>query len=157
MTGKATVQDGQVVTLEYTLRVDGEVLDTSEGHEPIQFIQGKGTIIPGLEKALYGMEVGESKEVHIKAEDGYGEEDPEAYVDIPRAQFPPNIPLEVGVALSVEDGSGQPLHATIHEVEAETVTLNFNHPLAGKDLDFSVTIAALRDATAEELSHGHVH
>ncbi len=157
MTNEATVQDGQVVTMEYTLRVDGEVIDTSEGHEPIEFIQGVGNIIPGLESALYGMKVGDSKDVHVSAKEGYGEEDPAAYVDVPREQFPETIPMEVGVALSVQDGSGNPLHATIHEVGEETVKLNFNHPLAGKELHFSVTIAGLREATAEELEHKHAH
>ncbi len=157
MTNEATVQDGQVVTMEYTLRVDGEVIDTSEGHEPIEFIQGVGNIIPGLESALYGMKVGESKDVQVSAKEGYGEEDPAAYVDVPRDQFPDTIPMEVGVALSVQDGNGNPLHATIQEVGEETVQLNFNHPLAGKELHFSVTIAGLRPATEEEMAHKHVH
>ncbi len=157
MNSEVTVQDGQVVTMEYTLRVDGETIDTSEGYKPIEFLQGAGSIIPGLERELYGMKVGESKEVSVQAKDGYGEIDPAAFVSVPREQFPPNIRLEVGVALSVHDNNGNPMHATIHEVNEEDVKLNFNHPLAGKDLLFSVTIAGLRQASEDELAHKHIH
>jgi len=151
------VQDGQVVSMDYTLTVDGEIVDTSENHEPIQFVQGTGNIIPGLERELYGMTIGDSKEVSVSAADGYGEVSDEAYVEVPRTQFPAHIPLEPGTALQVEDQSGQPLFARIDSVGGETVRLDFNHPLAGKQLHFAVKIAALRDATAEELDHGHVH
>ena len=157
MNTENTVRDGQVVTMEYTLRVDGEVVDTSEGHDPIQFIQGEGNIIPGLERELYGMAIGESKEITVSAEDGYGEIDEAAFVDVPREQFPDNIPMEVGVALSVQDSAGNPMHATIYKVGEETIKLDFNHPLAGKALQFSVTISGLRDATPEEMVHKHVH
>jgi len=152
MNNELTIQDGHVVTMEYTLRVDGETIDTSEGYKPIEFIQGAGSIIPGLERELYGLKVGDSKDVSVQAKDGYGEIDPAAFVSVPREQFPPTIQLEVGVALSVHDNNGNPMHATIHEVSDEAVKLNFNHPLAGKDLMFSVTIADLREATEEDLA-----
>ena len=151
------VADGQVIVMEYTLQVDGETIDTSDGHEPIEFIQGAGNIVPGLEQALYGMAVGESKTVVVTAVDGYGEMDREANMEVPRDQFPQDIPMEVGTQLELHDEAGQPMVARIDQVEDTTVRLDFNHPLAGKELHFDVKIAGLRPATQEELDHGHAH
>jgi FKBP-type peptidyl-prolyl cis-trans isomerase SlyD len=151
------IRDDMVVTLEYTLKVDGAVIDTSENSEPIQFIQGQGHIIPGLERQLYGMSKGESKLVAISPAEGYGEVDDKAYTDVPRSQFPADIPLEIGIALQLRDQSGETLNATIAEIDQETVHLNFNHPLAGKELNFSIKVVDLREATPEEMDHGHVH
>ena len=151
------VQDGQVVSMEYTLRVDGEVLDTSVGHEPLEFLQGAGNIIPGLEQELYGMAVGESKNVIVQPDDGYGILDPDAFVDVPREQFPADIPLEVGVEIQVTDENGTPMNARIDAVSDDSVKLDFNHPLAGKELHFDMKIVGLRPATEEENEHGHSH
>lgn len=155
--GELTVQDGQVVSMEYSLRVDGEMIDSSQGREPLEFLQGAGNIIAGLEDELYGLGIGEAKNVIIAAEDGYGELDPDAFIDVPREQFPAEIPLESGVELQVQDESGRPMMARIDRVDDETVRLDFNHPLAGKELVFDVKIVGLRDATDEEMEHGHVH
>ena len=146
-----------VVSLEYTLTVDGEVVDSSEENGALDYIQGQGNIIPGLEKELEGMKLGESKKVLVKAKDAYGEYDPEALEEIPVDEFPEDIPMEVGVELAVEDDEGMPMSAVIEAVDKDYVTLNFNHPLAGKDLSFDVKISGIRAATAEELEHGHVH
>ncbi len=154
---KDTVQDGVVVSMEYTLHVDGELLDSSEGHGPLQFLAGYGNIIPGLEKEMMGMKVGESKDVVVAPADGYGEYDDEAYLDVPRAQFPRDMPVEEGVELTVRDDSGQGRYARIESVEGEMVRLNFNHPLAGDELHFNVKVVGLREPTEEELAHGHVH
>ena len=151
------VQDGQVVLMEYTLRVDGEILDSSSGHEPLEFLQGAGNIIPGLEDELYGMAVGESKLVIVQPEDGYGVIDAEAFVEVPREQFPSNIPMEEGIEIQVTDENGTPMNARIDSVSDDSVTLDFNHPLAGKDLHFDAKIVGLRDATDEENEHGHAH
>ena len=137
--------------------MDGETIDTSDGHEPIEFIQGAGNIVPGLEQALYGMSVGESKAVVVAAEDGYGQMDREATMEVPRDQFPQDIPMEVGTQLELHDEAGQPMVARIDQVGDTTVRLDFNHPLAGKELHFDVKIAGLRPATQEELDHGHAH
>ena len=153
----ATIIDNVVVALDYTLTVEGSVVDTSEGDEPIRFIQGHGQIVPGLEQAIYGMELGESKDVVIPPKDGYGEEDPSAYTDIPRDEFPSEIPLEPGIELELRDTSGNIVEASIASVSDEGVRLNFNHPLAGKILNFSVKVVELRYATQEEIDHGHVH
>jgi FKBP-type peptidyl-prolyl cis-trans isomerase SlyD len=146
-----------VVSLDYTLRVDGVVVDTSEKSEPIQFIQGHGHIITGLENQLYGMRVGEQKQVSVSASDGYGEVDKSAFADIPRDEFPPDIPLKTGIGLQLRDQDGHVTEGYISEVGEQSVRLDFNHPLAGKDLDFSVEVVDLRNATDEELSHGHIH
>jgi len=151
------VEDDIVVTMDYTLTIDGEVIDTSAEDGPIQFIQGSGQIVAGLERALYGMRTGEKKELVVSPADGYGEEDPSAIADIPRSEFPPEIPLEPGVELQLTDKEGDELEAYIVSVSKDMVRLNFNHPLAGKPLYFAVQIADLRLATPEELDHGHVH
>ena len=151
------VADGQVVSMEYTLKVDGDVVDSSEGHDPIKFLQGAGNIIPGLESELYGMAVGDSKDVIVNAADGYGELDPDAYQDLPRDQFPADIPLEPGIQLRLEDDQGKTHMAVIDRVSDESVRLDFNHPLAGKELHFAVKVLDLREATSEEQEHGHAH
>ncbi len=155
--GKRTVSANDVVSLEYTLTVDGQVIDSSEGHGPIEYIQGQGQIIPGLEKATYGMAVGESKEVVVPPAEAYGEADPNAFVEVPKGEFPPEIPLEVGTPLQLRDNQGQIFDATIAEIKEDSVVLNFNHPLAGKTLTFQVKVVGIRSATPEELEHGHVH
>lgn len=151
------VDDGQVISMHYTLHVDGQVVDSSEGGEPLQFIQGVGHIIPGLEHELYDMKVGDSKQVVIAPKDGYGEMDAEAFMDVPRDSFPPDVPMKVGVELELRDQSDHPVYARIESIGDENVRLNMNHPLAGKELHFDVKIADIRQATDEEISHGHVH
>ena len=157
MSEESKVKDGQVVSMEYTLRVDGEITDSSEGREPLEFVHGAGNIIPGLEREMTGMEVGESKDVLVAAADGYGEEDEKAFMDVPRDQFPKEIPMKVGTELQVQNQAGQPMYARIDMVGDKSVRLDFNHPLAGKDLHFSVKVVGVRDATPEEKEHGHVH
>jgi len=153
-----TVTDGLVVSLEYTLRLDdGEVIDASEG-EPLEFLQGHNQIIPGLERALAGMKVGESKEVIVAAVDAYGEDDEEAFQRVERDIFPPDMELEEGMQLRMREAqSGEPVDVIIAEVDDESVLLDFNHPLAGEELHFQVKVVGLRPATAEELAHGHAH
>ena len=151
------IADGQVVSMDYTLHVNGEMVDTSAGHGPMEFIQGTGNIIPGLERELYGLVAGDNKKVTVAPADGYGELDAEAFIEVPRGEFPDNIPLEKGIEIQVRDQSGHPMYARIESFTDEAIKLDFNHPLAGKTLDFDVTIVGIRDASADELSHGHVH
>jgi FKBP-type peptidyl-prolyl cis-trans isomerase SlyD len=151
------VGENTVVTLDYTLTVDGEVVDTSRGSMPIQFIQGQQQIIPGLEKELYGLSVGETKEVNIPPEHGYGQVDPENFAEVPKDQFPDEIPLQPGVELELTDDKGERMGARIDNIQDDIVRLDFNHPLAGKDLHFEVEVVDLRDATQEEIEHRHVH
>ena len=151
------VNDGRVVSMHYTLHVDGKVIDSSENGEPLQFIQGMGHIIPGLEHELYDMKIGDSKKVVVPAKDGYGEVNTEAFMDVPREAFPTDVPLEMGTELELRDQSGHPIYARIEAINKDQIRLNMNHPLAGRELQFDVKIANLRPATDEEVSHGHVH
>ncbi len=154
---KDTVQDGLVVSMEYTLSVDGEVLDSSKDAGPLQFLAGHDNIVPGLEREMVGMKIGESKDVLVLPEDGYGEFDADAFMEVPRSEFPSDMELEEGLELNVSDEDGQHQLAFIESFNDETVRLDFNHPLAGAELQFNVKVVGLRDATAEELEHGHAH
>jgi FKBP-type peptidyl-prolyl cis-trans isomerase SlyD len=151
------VADDHVVKLHYTLFVEDEELESTEGGNPIQFIQGRGQIIPGLEEALYGMSPGETQTVAVEAEDAYGMVDPDARQLVKIEEFSEEIPLEVGTFLDFRDEHGDVLSAQIIARDEETVTVDFNHPLAGKDLVFEVEIEDVRPADPEELDHGHVH
>ncbi len=151
------VDKNLVVSMGYELTVDNAVIDSSEEGDSIEFLQGVGNIVPGLEKAIQGMKAGESKEVEVKAAEAYGEYDPENFIEVPKNEFPEDIPLEVGTEIGVNDEDGEELTAYIEKVDLEKITLNFNHPLAGKDLKFKVKITGIREATAEELEHGHIH
>ena len=152
-----TVQDNLVVTLDYTLIVDEEVMESTDDGEPIVFIQGIGQIIPGLESALYDMKVGEKKTVVIEPENAYGDYDPESLEIAKKEEFSEEIPLDVGTFLDLSDDEGEVLSAQVIEEDEDTVTLDFNHPLAGKILSFEITLSALRPASEEELDHGHAH
>ena len=153
------VGDDKVVSLDYTLRLeDGEVVDSSSGRDPLEFIQGQGQIIPGLEKELYGMEVGEEKAVTVNPEEGYGERLADRVQTVPRNAFPDDMDLEEGMQVRLQDSnSGQVFEAFVVEIQPENVVLDFNHPLAGETLHFDVKITDVREATDDELNHGHVH
>jgi FKBP-type peptidyl-prolyl cis-trans isomerase SlyD len=151
------VADDLVVTLEYNLYVEDDLLESTKDAKPIKFIQGQGQIIPGLEEALYDMEIGESKKVDLTPDQAYGESDPEAIHQVKQEEFSEDVPLEVGNYLDLRDNEGNVLSAQITAKDEETVTLDFNHPLAGRDLTFSITVKDLRPATEEELDHGHAH
>jgi len=146
-----------VVSLEYTLTVDGEVVDYSNKEEPLEYIQGHDQIIPGLENALNGMAVGESKQVTVVASEAYGEVDQEAIIEVNRSDFPAEVPMEIGTEVQVRNMDGHVLDARIASIGGDKIKLDFNHPLAGKNLQFDVTVVGLRDATEEEIEHGHVH
>ena len=152
-----TVQKDVVVSMEYTLHVDNEEIDSSKGQDPLQFLAGHGNIITGLEREMMGMKVGDSKDVVIQPADAYGEFDDQAYMEVPRKDFPTDMEIEEGSELTVRDDSGQSRYARIEAIEGDTVRLNFNHPLAGDELHFNVKVVGLREPTSEELEHGHVH
>ncbi len=152
-----TIKDNLVVTLDYTLIVEDEILESTEDGEKIKFIQGIGQIIPGLENALYDMKVGEKKTVVIEPDDAYGDYDPESLEIAQKEEFSEEIPLDVGTFLDLRDDEDNVLSAQIIEADEDTITLDFNHPLAGKTLTFEITVADLRPASEEELEHGHVH
>jgi FKBP-type peptidyl-prolyl cis-trans isomerase SlyD len=154
---KDTVQDGLVVSMEYSLSVDGEMLDSSKDAGPLQFLAGYDNIVPGLEREMKGMKIGESKDVVVSPADGYGEFDEEAFMEVPRSEFPDDMEIEMGMELGVSDEDGNHQMAIIENFDDETVRLDFNHPLAGAELHFTVKVVGLREPTTEELEHGHVH
>ena len=137
------IEAGKTVKFDYTLTVDGQVVDTSTGKQPLEYKHGEGKIIPGLEKEMEGLQVGDSKTVTVAAKDGYGEVNKEAFRSIPKSQIPPNIKLEEGLMVNLQTADGKALPAEVFEIQDDTVVLNFNHPLAGKELLFDVTIVEI--------------
>jgi len=154
-----TVTANKVVTLHYTLTNDGgEELDSSVGSEPLMYLHGADNIVPGLEAALEGKKVGDKLKVKVEAADGYGERDDEGVFEVGRGQFPPKMPIEVGMRLNAQSpDDGAPVPAWVVAVKGDKITIDFNHPLAGARLHFAVEILGIRDASQEELQHGHPH
>lgn len=134
------ISENMVVQFEYTLTADGQPVDASPEGEPFRYTHGRGQIIPGLERQLAGLRVGDAKEITVSPEEGYGPVDPEAVVELPREQLPPTITPEAGMSLSGVDPEGRPFRARIKEIRDTTVALDLNHPLAGKTLLFKVKI-----------------
>jgi len=138
------VKSGDTVRIHYTgTLTDGQTFDSSEGRDPLEFTVGSGQIIPGLDAAMPGMEVGEKKTVEIAADDAYGQPDPNAQQAVPRAEIPDDIPLDLGTQLQVQTPQGQVMPVTVVEVTEEQVTLDANHPLAGKDLTFNIELVEI--------------
>jgi peptidylprolyl isomerase len=138
------VKSGDTVRIHYTgTLTDGQTFDTSEGRDPLEFTVGSGQIIPGLEAAIPGMEVGEKKTVEIVADDAYGQPDPNAQQAVPRGEIPDDIPLDLGTQLQVQTPQGQVMPVTVVDVTEEQVTLDANHPLAGKDLTFNIELVEI--------------
>ncbi len=138
------VKTGDTVSLHYTGTLDdGTTFDSSAGRDPLQFEVGSGQIIPGLDKAIPGMAVGDKKVVTVPADDAYGPTNPEAKQDVPRGEIPPEIPLELGMQLQVQAPNGQTLPVTVVAMSEETVTIDANHPLAGKDLTFDIELVEI--------------
>jgi FKBP-type peptidyl-prolyl cis-trans isomerase SlyD len=146
----------KVISFHYTLTdSSGKTLDSSAGSEPLTFLEGGGQIIPGLESELRTLKVGDKKHVVVRAKDGYGEKDPQNVMDVPLEKMPTRS-IKVGDQFR----AGRDSHAavvTAIKVTETHVTLDGNHPLAGMDLTFDVEITQVRDATGDELAHGHVH
>ena len=152
------VRDGLLVELIYTLCLDdGEELDSCEEHEAIQFIQGSSGLVKGFTEAVNGLKVGEEKDFVVPPALGYGEHDPEANMWVPEESFPEDFKPEVGMELRVDTGDGEVRDASVAEVSDEGVLLDLNHVLAGETLHFHVKVLSLREPTAEEMEHGHVH
>ncbi len=146
-----------VVAIDYTLTDDeGRTVDSSEGREPLSYLHGSGGIIPGLERELEGKAVGDQLQVTVAPADAYGERNESLRQKLPRDQFGGIAELSVGMQFRVDSDNG-PMVITIVEVAEEVVTIDANHPLAGVNLNFDVTVREIRDATADEIEHGHIH
>ncbi|EWH01757.1 FKBP-type peptidyl-prolyl cis-trans isomerase [Halomonas sp. BC04] len=151
------IAQNSVVAFHYTLTNDaGEVLDSSEGRDPLTYLHGAGNIIPGLEKELEGRESGEKLNVTVAPEEGYGEVQPQLVQEVPRDAFQGVEAVEPGMQFQAQTQGG-PLMVTVTKIEGDTVTVDGNHPLAGQKLNFDVEIADVREASQEEIEHGHVH
>lgn len=148
----------RVASLEYRLHLgDGKIIDSSEPDDLLVYLHGHEEIVPGLEKALEGKKVGDSLKVEVPPEEAYGEYDPEGVEEVPREDFPAEMELEAGGLVSATDDEGDEVDFLVKEVKGDKVVVDFNHPLAGKTLHFEVTVKEVREATAEELEHGHAH
>ena len=152
------IGDKMVVSMHYTLTDnDGKVLDSSEGAEPLDYLHGAGNIIPGLETALIGKVADDALKVTVEPKEGYGELIPELIQKVNKSAFEGVDNLEPGMAFEAQGPDGQVQRVVISAVEGDEVTVNGNHPLAGVTLNFDVKIVSVRDATEEEIAHGHVH
>jgi FKBP-type peptidyl-prolyl cis-trans isomerase SlyD len=151
------IQNNSVVCFHYSLTDDdGISIDSSEGKEPLGYLHGAGNIIPGLEKALEGKEVGDSLTVAVKAAEGYGEVQKELIQEVPRDAFQGIDTIELGMQFEAQTGQGGSVPVTVIAVTDELVTVDGNHPLAGKNLNFDVSIEEIREASEEELAQGHI-
>jgi FKBP-type peptidyl-prolyl cis-trans isomerase SlyD len=146
----STIEKNVVVTLDYSLEVDGKEIDSG----PIQFLHGHGNIIPGLESEIEGMILGEEKEVHVKAENAYGKYDPELEIDVSLSSFPEDFEIQLGRPMRMQDKQGHVFTGVAIAITDETVKMNLNHPLAGKDLHFKTKVRELRPGTEEEIDRG---
>ncbi len=147
----------RVIGFHYTLTdKSGTVLDSSIGDEPLYFLENSQQIIPGLEKVIALMNIGDKKKIEVLAADAYGDVNPELIVKVKKTQFPPDAQLTVGDQFQVNNDQHSPVF-TIMSIESDEVTVDGNHPMAGKDLFFDVEIIGMREATTEEMSHGHAH
>jgi FKBP-type peptidyl-prolyl cis-trans isomerase SlyD len=152
-----SISNNSVASIHYTLTDgEGKVIDSSQGQEPLAYLHGAGNIIPGLEKALAGKVVGDKFKVSIPAAEAYGVRDDNMVQELPSNMFSGIDKIEVGMEFHAETEHGLQV-VTVTKVEGDTVTIDGNHPLAGVDLTFDVEVADVRDATQEELDHGHAH
>lgn len=147
-----------VVSIHYTLTGDdGDVIDSSEGNEPLNFLAGASNIIPGLERALMGLEAGDKTKVTVAPEDGYGEVEEELIQKLPRDMFGGVDTVEVGMSFQAQGPDGTAQFVEVIEVSEQEVTVDGNHLLAGKTLHFDVSVESVREASDTEIEHGHVH
>lgn len=152
-----TISEKKVGVFNYTLKDShGVVIDSSEGKSPLAYIHGMRNLIPGMEKALEGKQAGDKFEATVSPEEGYGEINDKLINEVPLANFPDKDQVEVGVQFQANTPEGTRI-ATVVKVEGETVTVDFNHQLAGETLHFAIEVVEVRDATEEEIAHGHVH
>ncbi len=149
----------RVISFHYTLtNVEGEVIDTSrDSHDPFAYMEGTGQISPGLEKSMALLSVGDKRVIEVEAADAYGEHDAELIVEVPRSKIPNPEEVEVGDQFQATGPNDEMLLFRVIEVNGDQLKLDGNHPLAGEKLKFDVEVMQIRDATAEEIAHGHAH
>ena len=139
-----TAQNGSKVKVHYTGKLDdGTVFDSSQGREPLDFTVGQGQVIPGFDRGVEGMEIGESKTVNIPVDQAYGPHQSDGVFDVDRDELPPDMPLQVGMRLQSRHSSGRPIEVTVIRIDDDKVTMDANHPLAGKDLTFEIELVEI--------------
>ena len=159
MTTDLKIQDNHVVEIKYTL-TDGhdQLIDSSEkAGAPMAYIHGKQNILPKLESELNGKSIGDTFKLELAAIDAYGERQDEMIQSVPKTEFPDPDQIQIGMQFQVQTQSGHPIAVTVLRMEEDHFVLDGNHPLAGIDLKFDVEVASIRQATEQELSHGHLH
>jgi len=152
------IGQNKVVTMNFTLKDEqGKIIQTTNNNSPFQFLGGNQQILPKLEEEIDHMIIGSKKNVKIPAKEAYGEYSEQAVQQVSKNNFPKDIELEVGMEFIANSTKGEQMPFVVKEIKNEEVTIDYNHPLAGKDLEFDVELVDVRDATVEELQHGHVH
>lgn len=152
-----TITDRAAVFFHYTLTNDaGDIVDSSDGGEPLGYLHGSGTIVPGLERELTGKNIGDEFNVVVAPRDGYGERSDDLVRVVPRDAFPNPDTIERGMQFHTETPAG-PQMLTVTEVKGRQITVDANHPLAGVTLNFHIEVTEVRKATKDELAHGHIH
>lgn len=151
-----------VPSVTYALTVEGQLMDQADENNPLVYLAGVGVMIPGFERELEGKTAGSTFDFNLTSEDAYGPRDEQAIVPIPNDVFMVDGKMDteivkLGAMLPMQDQNGNPLQGIVVEMNDESVVMDFNHPLAGKDLHFTGTVVEVREATQEELEHGHVH
>ncbi len=151
------ISNDLVGSIHYTLKNDqGEVLDSSEGQEPLEYLHGKGNIVIGLENALTGKSIGDKLSIVVNPEEGYGEYDANLVQELSKDMFSGVETIEVGMEFHAQTQDGMQI-IEVKKVEGDTITVDGNHPMAGQSLHFDIEVVAIREASADELEHGHVH
>jgi len=151
------IAQDKVVLIHYTLTNDaGETIDSSSGGDPLAYIHGQGNLVPGLEKALEGMQAGDKLNVKVEPAEGYGVRDDKLLQQVPKRQFG-GANLQPGMQFHAQTSQGHTRVVTVVRIQGDMVTVDGNHPLAGESLNFDVEVTEVRDATPEEREHGHVH
>jgi FKBP-type peptidyl-prolyl cis-trans isomerase 2 len=136
----AIVENGKEITFEYTLTVDGEVMDSSKESEPLNYTHGDGKLIPGLTKRMEGMELGEEREIEVPSEEGYGPVKEQAFQEVLRTKLPENVKPEIGMVLQAQRPDGTAIPVKVSGIKDDSVIIDMNHPLAGKDLLFKIKV-----------------
>ena len=156
-----TIDKNTVVSLTYQLKVNDELLDQADASKPLVFLWGVGQTIPGFESQLEGKKVGDTYDIQVSSDQGYGDINPQMIIELPMSTFMIDgkliDDLQVGAVIPLQDQQGNALQGKVLEIGEQTAKLDFNHPLAGKDLHFTGEILDLREATSDEIDHGHVH
>ncbi len=151
------IENGHVVSISYTLKDEnGEIIDSSEGRDPLSFVQGAGSVIPGMEKAVMGKKEGDNFSVTIPSSEGYGDYNDELLFTLQKDKIDGIDSFEEGMQVQAQTKEGTQV-LTVRDIHEESVEFDGNHPLAGKDLYFDISIEGIREATEEEQQHGHAH